>query len=31
MKMDEKRVWLPYRMTEPEELAAYYERMSAEG
>ncbi|HIT09904.1 MAG TPA: DUF2812 domain-containing protein [Candidatus Merdivicinus faecavium] len=31
MKTDEKRVWLPYRMTEPEELAAYYERMSAEG
>lgn len=31
MKMDEKRIWLPYRTTEPDRLTKYFEEMAAQG
>lgn len=31
MKIDEKRVWLPYRITEPKQLEQYFEQMAEEG
>lgn len=31
MKMEDKRVWLPYRTTEPEQLTRYFEEMAAQG
>ena len=31
MKIDEKRVWLPYRITEPKQLERYFEQMAEEG